>query len=88
MHRDETWYVAYIFIISMTITRFHEDRILFEKPQAIFFKTTSSLLKLANCSMHGGETWCACVLYTSFTHADETWYTCVLHHFHDNYMFL
>ena len=26
-------------------------------------KATSSLLKLANCSMHGGETWCACVLH-------------------------
>ena len=25
------------------------------------FKTTSSPFKLANCSMHGGETWCACV---------------------------
>ena len=36
---------------------------------AIFFKITSSILKLANCSTHGGETWCACVL----------------HRFHDNH---
>ena len=49
------------YIISMTITCFHDYRILFEKPQAIFLKTTSSLLKFVNCiiiySMHGGETW-------------------------------
>ena len=37
-------------------------------PQALLFKITSSLLKLANCSTHGGETWCSCVL----------------HRFHDN----
>ena len=40
-----------------------------KKPQAIFFKTTSSPLKLANCSTHGGE----------------TWYACLLHHFHDDH---
>ena len=34
-----------------------------KKPQTIFFITTSSLLKLANCRMHEGETWCACVLH-------------------------
>ena len=43
------------YIISMTITCFHDDHILFEKPQAIFFKTTSSLLKPANCSSHESE---------------------------------
>ena len=26
--------------------------------QALFFKITSSLIKLANYSTHGGETWC------------------------------
>ena len=30
-------------------------------PQALFPITTSSLLKLANHTMHGGETWYACV---------------------------
>ena len=30
-----------------------------KKPQAIFYKTTSSLLKFANCSTPGGEIWCA-----------------------------
>ena len=49
--------------VSMTTTY------CLKKPQAIFYTTTSSLLKLANCSTHGGETWCACVL----------------HRFHDNY---
>ena len=39
------------------------------KSQAIFFKTTSSLLKLVNRSMHEGE----------------TWYTCIIHRFHDNH---
>ena len=34
-----------------------------------FFQITSSLLKLANCSMHGGE----------------TLYTCVIHCFHDDH---
>ena len=54
------------YIISMTITCFHDDRIMFV--EAIFFKTTL-LLKLANCSTHGGE----------------TWYTCIIHRFHDNH---
>ena len=40
-----------------------------KKPQATFFKTASLLLKLANCSTHGGEAWCARVL----------------HHFHHNH---
>ena len=56
--------VVYHYIISMTITCFHDDHIL-----AIIFKTTSSRLKLANCSTHGGETLC----------------TYVLHHFHDDH---
>ena len=30
-------------------------------PRALFPITTSSLLKLANHAMHGGETWYACV---------------------------
>ena len=30
-------------------------------PQALFPITTSSLLKLAHHTMHGGETWYACV---------------------------
>ena len=29
--------------------------------QALFLITTSSLLKLAHHTMHGGKTWCACV---------------------------
>ena len=39
-------------------------------PRALFPITTSSLLKLANHAMHGGE----------------TWYTCVFQCFHDNQM--
>ena len=50
------------FSVSMTTT----DKKL---PQALFPITTSSLLKLAHHTMHGGETWC----------------TCVFQHFHDNY---
>ena len=50
---------------------FHDDAYCLTKPQAIFFKTTSPLLKLADCSTHGGE----------------TWYVCLLYHFHDDYMF-
>ena len=57
------------YIISMTITCFHDDHILFEKPQAIFFQTATSLLKLAKYSTHGGKILCACVL----------------HRFHDNH---
>ena len=38
-------------------------------PQALFLITTSSLLKLAHHTMHGGE----------------TWYTCVFQRFHDNH---
>ena len=38
-------------------------------PQALFPITTSSLLKLANHTMHGGE----------------TWYSCVFECFHDNH---
>ena len=49
------------YIISTTITCFHDDRILFEKASGNFFKITSSLLKLANCSTHGDETWYECV---------------------------
>ena len=30
-------------------------------PQSLFPVTTSSLLKLVHHTMHGGETWCACV---------------------------
>ena len=41
------------YIISMTITCFHDNHILFEKPQAIFKKLL--LLKPANCSSHGSE---------------------------------
>ena len=38
-------------------------------PQALFPVTTSSLLKLAHHTMHGGE----------------TWYTCVFKCFHDDH---
>ena len=38
-------------------------------PQALFPITTSSLVKLAHLTMHGGE----------------TWYTCVFQRFHDNH---
>ena len=38
-------------------------------PQALFPVTTSSLLKLAHHTIHGGE----------------TWYTCVFQPFHDNH---
>ena len=38
-------------------------------PQALFPITTSSLLKLANHTMHGAE----------------TWYTCVFERFHDDH---
>ena len=48
------------FSVSMTTT----DKKL---PRALFPITTSSLLKLAHHTMHGGE----------------TWYTCVFQHFHD-----
>ena len=34
-----------------------------EQPQAVFFKITSSLIKLAKYSAHGGETLCACVFH-------------------------
>ena len=47
------------YIISMTITCFHDDYILFEKASGNFL---SSLLKLANCSTHGGETWHTCII--------------------------
>ena len=49
----------------MTITCFHDDRIiiLFEKASDNFL-----ILKLANCSTHGGE----------------TWNTCIIHRFNDN----
>ena len=57
------------YTISMTMTCFHDDCILFEKASGIFPSTTSSLLKLANSTTHGGE----------------TWYACVLHCFHDNH---
>ena len=43
------------------ITCFHDDLIFFEKASAILFQTTSSLLKLANGTTHGDETWYACV---------------------------
>ena len=33
------------------------------QPQAVFFKITSSLLKLANYCAHGDETLCACVFH-------------------------
>ena len=33
------------------------------QPQEVFFKITSSLLKLANYGAHGDETLCACVFY-------------------------
>ena len=33
------------------------------QPQAVFFKITSSLLKLANYSAHGDETLCTCVFH-------------------------
>ena len=49
-------------IVSMTTTNK-------KLPQAIFFKITSSLLKLAQYSTHGGE----------------TWYACVFNRFHDNH---
>ena len=48
-------------IISMTTPYFFNNN---KQPQAF----TSSLLKLANGSTHG----------------DETWYAYVLHHFHDD----
>ena len=50
------------FIVSMTT-------INKKCPQALFPITTSSLLKLAYHTMHGGE----------------TWYTCVFPRFHDNH---
>ena len=48
------------FIVSMTTVNK-------KCPQALFPITTSSLLKLAHHTMHGGE----------------TWYVCVFQHFHD-----
>ena len=51
------------YIISVTITRFHDDHI---KPQAIFLKTTSSLL-----STHGGETWYYVVSMTTTCFYDD-----------------
>ena len=63
-----------------------------KKPQAIFFYISYSLPKLANCSMHGGETWCTGVLHhfqddrhfslillklANSTTRDGTWYACV-----------
>ena len=51
------------------IHRSHDNNNNNKWPQALFFKITSSLVKLANCSTHGGETWC----------------TCVLHRFHDDH---
>ena len=50
------------FSVSMTTT----DKKL---PRALFPITTSSLLKLAHHTMHGGE----------------TWYTCVFQRFHDDH---
>ena len=51
-------------------------------PQALFFKITSSLLKLVSCSTHGGETWCAPYFLTPqlanvSARGDETWSECV-----------
>ena len=70
--------------IPMTISCFHDDCILFEKPQAIFF---SSLIKLANCSVKLGVHVYYIVSMTTtttnnfshssnngITHVDETWY--------------
>ena len=39
-----------------------------KKPQAIFFKISSSLLKLANGTMHGDETW--------YAHDDNSHFFC------------
>ena len=76
------------YIISMTTTCFHDDRILFEETSDDYLIITSSLLKLANC---GGETcytyegcwnlettgtmyWCQKLAWrrTNYKHCDET----------------
>ena len=57
-HRHETWYVCHYIISTMTAY-------CLKKPQLIFFITASSLLKLANCSTHGGWT-LVCMCITSF----------------------
>ena len=43
--------------------------------QALFPVTTSSLLKLAHHTMHGGETWYTCVVYfsVSMTTMNKKW---------------
>ena len=42
-------------------------------PQALFNVTTSSLLKLANHAMHGGETWYACVFQRFHDDHEQKW---------------
>ena len=62
------------FIVSMTTVNK-------KCPQAFFPITTSSLLKLANHAMHGGETWCT--LYT--VQEGDTQNAYAFQHFHDDH---
>ena len=61
-HREVKLGMHVYSIMSMTTTNK-------KSPRAIFFKITSSLLKLAQYSTPGGE----------------TWYACVYNRFHDNH---
>ena len=48
------------YIISMTITCFHDDRILFEETSDDYLY---NYFLTPQTRTHGGETWCACVLH-------------------------
>ena len=44
-----------------------------KRPQALFPVTTSSLLKLAHHTMHGAETWYACVFQRFHDNHEQKW---------------
>ena len=56
------------FLYTIPICLFFKIRRIFNSLVLASGKITSLLLKIANGTTHG----------------DETWYTCVLHHFHDD----